>query len=148
MFDKHILIGINIYLENIKKNHFSPPLLSYIEDNIFIGQIISSNNYSLFIEPNSLIKIDILKYPNNFAYQNANISNNNIFEIYKTYNFICDINEFKLINDDIKYIQYEFSKLLDESNNLNITFSIHYLKESSKYILSTPSIVTNITYFN
>ena len=147
MFDK-ILIGINIFLENNNKNHFSPPLLSSIEDNIFVGQIISSNNYSLLIEPNSLIKLNILNYPNNFAYRDANILNiNNNFKIYGTYDFLFDINELKLIIDNTTSIQYEFSKLLDKSNDLNITFSIHYLKQSNKYILSTPSIFSNITYF-
>lgn len=136
-------IGL-VTIRNNSYTYSKPFILNKEGDDKFIAQIIRDVDYSLIIDKNETITIEIVKYPKSTSYIEYNISGNyHNFTILGTYNILFN----KLNNDYIfeKKSHGSTSILIDDNYQLELYFTyISYKK--IKYILSTPMLTGKIDY--
>jgi len=137
-----ILIGLVIIRNNTYK--YSKPFILNTEDETsFVAQIIRDVDFDIIVDKNEIINIQIVKYPKKMSYYEANVAGvNHNFNIFGTYNIICD----KLNNDYIfqKRAHGEFHTILDNDFNLKLLFSFTIYEK--KYLLVTPMLTGDISY--
>ena len=137
---------LGIAIKNNGMYSYSKPFIlnNELKDK-FIAQIIRDVDFSILLKNGEMIILDIVIYPNKYSYYEANSKNtsNNLFKKLGSYNLLFENNE------DINFQDFKkgyFKKLLDQENNLNISFSTIYMKDEDKYIVTTPLIYGNKSY--
>ena len=137
---------LGIAIKNNGMYSYSKPFIlnNELKDK-FIAQIIRDVDFSILLKNGEMIILDIVIYPNKYSYYEANSKNtsNNLFKKLGSYNLLFENNE------DINFQDFKkgyFKKLLDQENNLNISFSTIYMKDEDKYIVTPPLIYGNKSY--
>lgn len=113
----------------------------------FIAQLIRDIDFSILLKKGEEVVLDIIIYPNKNSYYEANSknTNNNLFKKLGSYNLLFENIE------DTEFHGFKkgyFKKVLDQENDLSITFSTIYRKSDNDYIVSTPLIHGNKNYLS
>lgn len=139
-----MILGIAIKSNNVY-SYSKPFILNTELKDKFIAQLIRDIDFSILLKKNELITLDIIIYPNKNSYYDGNLRNDNInlFKKLGSYNLL-----FENIEDNNFYgfKKGYFKKVLDESNNISITFSTIYREDEKDYIVSNPLIYGNKSY--
>ena len=140
-----MIVGIAIK-NNGMYSYSKPFILNYELKDKFIGQIIRDVDFSILLKNGEMIILDIIIYPNKNSYYEANSKNtsNNLFKKLGSYNLL-----FESIENNNNFQDFKkgyFKKLLDQDNDLNISFSTFYRKVEDNYIVTTPVIYGNKNY--
>jgi hypothetical protein len=139
-----MILGIAIKSNNVY-SYSKPFILNTELKDKFIAQLIRDVDFSILLKKNELITLDIISYPSKNSYYEGNLrnDNNNLFKKLGSYNLL-----FENIEDNNFYgfRKGYFKKVLDESNNISITFSTIYREYENDYIVSNPLIYGNKSY--
>jgi hypothetical protein len=139
-----MILGIAIKGNNVY-SYSKPFILNTELKDKFIAQLIRDVDFSILLKKNELITLDIISYPSKNSYYEGNLrnDNNNLFKKLGSYNLL-----FENIEDNNFYgfRKGYFKKVLDESNNISITFSTIYREYENDYIVSNPLIYGNKSY--
>ncbi len=139
-----MLLGISIKKNNIY-SYSKPFILNTELKDKFIAQLIRDVDFSILIKEHEMITLDIIIYPNKKSYYEANLKDGstNLFKKLGSYNLLFENIE------DTNFYGFKkgyFKKLLNEENNLSITFSTVYREDEKDYIISNPLIYGNKSY--
>jgi hypothetical protein len=139
-----MILGIAIK-NNGMYSYSKPFILNNELKDKFIAQLIRDVDFSILLKNGEMIILDIIIYPNKNSYYKANSKNtsNNLFKKLGSYNLLFESIE------DTNFQGFKkgyFKKLLDQDNNLNISFSTFYRKDDDNYIVTTPVICGNNNY--
>ena len=139
-----MILGIAIK-NNGMYSYSKPFLLNNELKDEFIAQLIRDVDFSILLKNGEMIILDIVIYPNKNSYYEANSKNtsNNLFKKLGSYNLLFESIE------DTNFHGFKkgyFKKLLDQDNNLTISFTTIYRKNEDNYIVTTPVIYGNKNY--
>ena len=150
-----MFIGISIKKNN--KFYFSKPLIIdnlNSNENYFYAFLSNDIDYSIILNYNEEIILNIVKYNNKDSYYFCNIYSSNIDEAItlRTYNIYLEHCNNKQKNKNDKRELFEI--LLDEENNLEFNFSVINICKlvrkynSNDYILSLPVLKGKKSFIN
>lgn len=139
-----MILGIAIK-NNGMYSYSKPFILNNELKDKFIAQLIRDVDFSILLKNGEMIILDIIIYPNRNSYYEANSKNtsNNLFKKLGSYNLLFESIE------DTNFYGFKkgyFKKLLDEDNDLNISFTTIYRSNEDNYIVTTPVIYGNKNY--
>ena len=149
-----MFIGIAIYNNKNNKFYFSKPLyVDKINENEFYGLLLKDIDYSMILNINEEIILNIVKYNNKDSYYYCNIEglNNNDTVTLGSYHLV--FNDFSPKYDIYEYKREVFKRLLDEKYGIEIEFSVISTNrlirkdKSNDYILSLPILKGNKIFF-
>lgn len=146
-----MLLGICIKRNNIY--HYSKPFIvnNYVDNignNVFCAQIMRDIDFSVLLELNDNIVIDIIIYPNKMSSYDANLKNKDpdLFTKLGSYNVVFNNIIEKTCIDNFEKGKYCLK--LDNPYNLEIEFTTIIRQRERDYIITTPTITGNSNFLN
>lgn len=139
-----MILGIAIK-NNSMYSYSKPFILNNELTDKFIAQLIRDVDFAILLKNGEMIILDIIVYPNKNSYYEANSKHrtNNLFKKLGSYNLLFE----NIENTNFQgFKKGNFKKLLDQENDLSISFSTIYMEDEDNYIVTTPLIYGNKNY--
>ena len=139
-----MFLGICIKYNNTYR--YSKPFFLNIDDDTFIAQIIRDVDYSFLINLNDTFELNVIIYPRNDSYFEANKDNIEPINFKILGKYTVNTDNIKFSTTYNNFNKGSLIKKLDNQYDVNIEFSILLLENKKDYMLSTPCITGNRNY--